>query len=31
MRLINATLVTDDGTAADTNPLHSAGVPVMAN
>lgn len=28
---VNATLVTDDGTAADTSPLYNAGVPVMAN
>jgi carboxypeptidase Q len=28
---MNATLVTSDGTAADTSPLYNVGVPVMAN
>lgn len=31
LKSINATLVTDDGTAADTAPLYNAGVPAMAN
>jgi carboxypeptidase Q len=31
MSILNASLVTDEGHGADTSPLYSAGVPVMAN